>query len=1180
MKAFNRMLPPLLEKELLRTLSRYRRLRLMRASMKFFIVLLPSLCAAGGLAFLWLPLEPLVLVIALTCLAVLVGLWAFWPVLARPVSLREIAAFIDRQHPDLQDRVLSAVVLSEQGGTPPSEWMLEHFLAEAQQQVKGVPLDDFVRPWELRCLVGGVALCVALCLAGALGAAWKMGFIRGADSPEQYASARFEVKPGNAVVQPGDNQIVWVTTSDTASAKYIYWEQGGAEQRAVLQPSTTPEVSYHTFSAMEESLRYQVRVGGVASERFEIRVHRPPAVESIHARYDYPAYLGIEPASVPYSGELDGVEGTRVTLRVEANKPVESVRLLREAGEELALNPAGENNWETSFELTVSDTYHLVLRDAEGNENADPERYAIRVTPDNPPELRVKYPRGDAKVLALEEVPFAFEVEDDYGIDGYGIEYTLAGKEPVRLALNTPGQTLQEAVGEHLLALEELGLAEGDLITWSVWATDKKPGRAIFETSGDPYFLEVRPYTLRYREQLSQGGSQAPAGEGDAAMDQKKIIIAMTNLRKNAKLLSEEPYTESRNRIAESQAKLRDELAAGLAEADQREQQIGAEAIGAMDEVLKSLGSAAWPEPEAAVGEGLKSAQKAWQAMLKLEPELREVSRQQGGGAGAGQQELDALEMGQRKDYVEEASTGAAESEAVRNALDDLARRQELLNQDLGKLISEDEQAKAEEEKKRQLERLKEEQQRQMERLDEIRNQVASSEMKADQRDATKATLDQAREAMERSLESVREEALQEARASGSRAAQNLADAESDLEQLTRDGARERFAGLEEKVKSLQERQAAIQEETKTLKEAQAAPGVEGHDDWSKRTESLKDEKESMAGATKEMLEGAGGLSDQLRENQELLSRKLGDWVRRTSRTGVVEDMEEGLPLVEYGVWDAAERQEGQVKAKIDEAARTLAELKRFLPGASDDAMARALDMLSGLEGEKGEQQSSGESGENDRNPEEQAAGQPSPGASPPTESQQGGTAEGTPTAGQPGEAAGQQPGAEQPEGAGPGSGTESGGEPQRAQGNGTESQPGSATGGGVGGGDEGTVAGGTPMNDFFDGEARTWRPVLRDAASLLPRESDMRQSLEQVEMDLGRLQREYDQSKKLPELSEFEQVVRRPLLDTIATLEEAVRAKAAGETSWLEDEGAIPDQYVDRVAEYFRLLAEEPAKP
>jgi hypothetical protein len=1179
-----------LEQELFRTLRRYRRLRILRASLKFFVVLLPSICALGGLALFALSLPTYALIAALGLLAIIAGVWAYGPVLVRPLSLREVATFIDRQHPDLQDRVLSAVVLAESGEAVPSAWMLENFLSETQQRVRGVPLDDFMRPWELRCLAGGVVLCVVLCLGGALGAAWKMGFIRNpGETEERIAVAALEVKPGNAVVQPGENQIVWVTSADTAAAKYIYWEQGGVEQRALLQSSTTPEVSYHTFVSMQESLRYQVRAGAVESERFEIRVNRPPGVESINAHYEYPAYLGIPPASVAYSGDLSGVEGTQVTLRVEANKPLESLRLIREVGEEILLTSAGENFWEARFALALSDTYHLALRDTEGNENPDPEKFAISVTPDNPPEIRVQHPRGDAKVLALEEVPFAFEVEDDYGLDGYGIEYTLAGKEPVRLALNTPGMTVQEAVGQHLMALEDLGLAEGDLVTWSIWATDKKPDRADYETAGDPYFLEVRPYTLRYREQLSQSGG-GEAGEGGAAMDQKKVIIALTNLRKTAKSLNEEPFEESKARIAEGQAAVREQLSAGLAQADARERQIGDEAITAMDEVLTMLGTASWPEPEDALGESLKPAQRAWQAMLKLEPELRELSRQQGGtgAGGAGQQELDALEMGQRKDYVEEARTGAAESaenEAIRNGLEDLARRQELLNEDIGKLISEDEQAKAEEEKKRQLERLKEEQERQMERLDELQEQVASSAMDAAQREAASATMDQAREAMEQSLESVREEALQEARASGSRAAQDLADAESALEQMTREGARERFAALEDEVKALRERQTSIQEQTSTLKEEQAAPGVEGHDEWAERMEALKEEKEAMAGATKEMLEGAGALSDQLRESQELLSRKLGDWVRRTSRTGVVEDMEEGMPLVEYGVWDAAERQENQVKTKIDEAARTLEPLRAYLPGAADDNMARALEMLAGLEGEEGEtggaseeSQEGNEAATSDQGgaPGETAAAQPGEGegATPAPEGEAPG-AESQP-GGQPGEA----PGAQGGEGGQGGSAPEAEGNPQMAQGEGSAAQPGSATNGASGGGDEGGFAGGADMNDFFDGEAREWRPVLRDAASLLPRESGIRQSLEQVEMDLGRLQREYDHDKQLPEVSEFEQVVRRPLMDSIATLEEVVRARALGEASWLEDEGAIPEQYVDRVAEYFRLLAEQPAKP
>lgn len=1172
MSSFNSALPPLLEMELVRALRRYRRLRVLRSSMKFFLVLLPSACAIGGLAYLWLPLPNALLASAIGGLALLSALWAFWPLLSNPLSLRDIATFIDHQHPDLQDRLLSAVALSEKGGEVPSAWMLEHFLADTQHRVKGVPLDDFMHPWELRCLAGGVALCIVLCIAGALGAAWKSGLIRSVTAMGGlHASASLEVKPGDAEVQPGDNQIVWVTSSDTESAKYIYWEQGGVEQRAILESSSTPEVSYHTFQSLQDSLRYQVRVGGAESARYEIRVNRPPAVESIHAHYEYPAYLGLEAESVPYSGELKGVEGTRVTLRVEVNKVLESIQLIREAADPLALEVAGENKWTCAIDLEHSDTYHLVLRDLDGNENPDPETYAIRVTPDNPPEIRVKFPRGDAKVLALEEVPFAFEVKDDYGMDGYGIEYTLAGRDPVRIALNQPGAIVQEAVADHLLALEDLGLAEGDLVTWSVWATDKKPDRAAYETSGDPYFLEVRPYTLRYREQISQGGAGTA---GAPSLDEKKIIIALTNLRKTVKTMNEAPFTESLQKIEEGQTQIRDEVSSLLAQASEEDQQIAGEAVQAMDEVLRNLDGAVWPEPETALSDALKPAQEAWQLVLKLEPDLCNVAQQEGGGGGGGgaaQGELDALEMGQRKDYVEEASTGAeeaAQNEAMRSALDDLARRQELLNEDLGKLISEEEQARAAEEKKRQLERLQEEQKKQLERLDTLRNQMAESGMSAEQRESAQSTLDQARDAMERSLESVREEALQEARSSGNRAAQSLADAETTLDQLTRAGARERFEALEDSLNNIAERQAEIQEQTAALKDEQATPGLEGHDDWARRMESLKGEKRAMAESTTELLKGAGALSDQLRENQELLSRKLGDWARRTSRTGVVEDMEEGMPLVEYGVWDAAERQEAQVKAKLDEAAKSLESLRGFLPGASDDTMARALEMLAGLNN-------------TDTDLSEAQGGKPDPSEAPRDESGAGQTGQNasSPSKASPNEGATDKAPAARSGAGAPGDSSQPGEPGPRARGEG--SAPSESAGGlGAGGGDEGRFGGATSMDEFFNGEAREWRPVLRDAAALLPRESTIRQSLEQVEMELGRLQRGYDQSKTVPDAGEFEQVVRRPLMDTVSTLEALVRNKATGEASWLEDEGAIPEQYVDRVAEYFRLLAEQSAKP
>lgn len=57
-----------------------------------------------------------------------------------------------------------------------------------------------------------------------------------------------------------------------------------------------------------------------------------------------------------------------------------------------------------------------------------------------------------------------------------------------------------------------------------------------------------------------------------------------------------------------------------------------------------------------------------------------------------------------------------------------------ILNDDLAKLLSEDELSMDEMERKRQLERLREEQERQLERLDELANQLAQSQMDAAQR--------------------------------------------------------------------------------------------------------------------------------------------------------------------------------------------------------------------------------------------------------------------------------------------------------------------------------------------------------------------------------------------------------------------------------------------------------------
>ena len=106
-----------------------------------------------------------------------------------------------------------------------------------------------------------------------------------------------------------------------------------------------------------------------------------------------------------------------------------------------------------------------------------------------------------------------------------------------------------------------------------------------------------------------------------------------------------------------------------------------------------------------------------------------------------------------------------------------------------------------------------------------------------------------------------------------------------------------------------------------------------------------------------------------------------------------------------------------------------------------------------------------------------------------------------------------------------------------------------------------------------------SWRRDLADAAAMLPRGSVERAAVEEVGVSLSRLQRAHEAAQRLPDPKEFEQVVRRPLRDVITQLETAVGA-ADDADAWLEDEGALPEVYVDRVAEYFRVLAETPEAP
>ena len=1192
-----------------------RRARRARCRARFALATLLCTALATGLFWLVPPDAGGRLVFAGYLLAELAAmLWFYFLPLRKPITDEQVALFIDERHPELQDRMISAVEFSANLPEEASAWIAKQFLEETTPLVRHASLDDVLRPGRVRVAnaAGWALLGLAAAILIATGNLWVPNLsIETALAPRKAAPLPFTVEPGNARVRMGDNQMVWVR-SDIAGAKVTLHSRAGVgEWLAVEMPQgDSAGVYYHYFADIREDTEYRVELGRRESEPYRLTVWTPPQVEGIDLTYTYPDYLQRPAQEVPNSGNISAIEGTNVALEVRSNKAIARAEMVLDGGERVALESADSTRWHTRLTLAKNDRYRIELTDAENVPSEYNPDYSITVERDRPPDISVDFPRGDSEVTMLEEVPFRFAVSDDYGFSEYGIQYEIEGKEPVRLALNTSNAPVTDADGRHELRLEDLGIQTGDLVTWSVWAKDAKPGRKDFEQLGDPFFLEIRPFLMRYTESISGGDGQAPsqgAMEGDLEALQKQVIIATWNLRREAGWLTDEEFKTNLATIVETQSSLLEKVSGGAGMmANPKPELIILK--DAMDDAVKALGRAALPSPEDALSEAAVAERRAFQMILKMKPREAEVQQQQGGGGGGGGErpDIQALDMDRNQNFYENENTTQQQqqaADALLNKIKDLAQRQSAVNDEIAKLISELQAAKNEAEKdaiKRKLEKLQEELKKNLEHVDEMRQDLAQENLGTDQARDAREALQQARKQMNRSLEQLKEEEFQQARSSGSRAIDALKDMEERLQQFSRGAAAQRMAQLQQELQGLKENQKAIENKADELRKEFNAPSLDNREAIEEEKEKLLGEKDKIAEDFTKMMGEASELAERSQASQELMSRKLGDWLRETSKDGIVEEMEESKPLVNFGAWDTAVEAEQRVGRKLDSAAEKLDEVAGLIVEDDLEGMQKALQALDELHQETQVGREQVARNENaDGEPDEQGAAKPGEEGEQPAP-QPGGEPSEQPTgqpgeqpsesaAGQPGAQDGQQPSESSQDSSTPGQspspssqdgeGTKPG-ESQSSQpqdgsqgpGGRNPQSPSSQSGMNSGGGSRWTAGN---MDEFIGGEAQQWLEQLRTAESLLPQDSPFRRDVAGVREEIEGMRRMWRDRALAPKYDLFLNMVERPLAETAGELQREIQRQMNEKEFVLVDDGDIPERYKDRVAGYFKGLAE-----
>ncbi len=561
----------------------------------------------------------------------------------------------------------------------------------------------------------------------------------------------------HASVHAGGRQLSRVTPALVVS--------DGRDSRTVAMSAEDGRFEFG-FESVDRTFRYRVAAGASHSADYTVTALTAPRVTQIELHYEYPSFTRLAPRDEVGGGDIFAPEGTRVRVRVHADKPVRSGALAMGSGTTAALSQAGEKALETTIQLAKNDSYRIALSDADDLRSSGETEYFIRLMDDRPPAVHIVRPEGDQQVTPLEEVSIEAQAEDDHGIARLELVYAVAGgaSKVVALGGNATSDPKIRA-GTHVVAVEDLNVQPGDVISYYARARDVSRGKRSTETRSDMYFLEVRPFSEEFVNAQSQSMSGATGDQIEALIAaQKEIINATWTIERRASAGAGRSANDVRA-IAQAQAELkgRVEQITGGGRGGGRigfPQQIrpmrqgrGPAAGDPVGAAVSAMGRAVDELESHRPGDALSHEMAALRGLLQAQAEVkrREVAQSGAamGGMGRQGQDLSALfdkelQRQQRTNYETqsriESQPDRQDGASALDAIKDLARRQEDLSRRLSDAARS---AESPEAAARQLEKLTREQMELQAQMDTL----AKQQQKDGSRDAMRRAADEMRSA-------------------------------------------------------------------------------------------------------------------------------------------------------------------------------------------------------------------------------------------------------------------------------------------------------------------------------------------------------------------------------------------------------------------------------------------------
>ena len=913
------------------------------------------------------------------------------------LTLRDIALNVERNHPDLEDRLVSAVQFGNRESTDPIEaHMLQRLLEDATERVKDVDFKATIDHSRTRKRVGIAALVVVACCVLALIFPTEIhtSLLRVLvpwEKTDPVLTTKLTVEPGNARILRGKSLPIDVTVTGKSADKVVL-----TYENTQAQGTTTPEgkstqqqinmlqnpddkrgFAYEIFN-IDADIEYYVVANETTSERYTVEVFEMPKVMEISVAYTYPHYTGLKPVVQTGTGDIQAVVGTQAELKLTTNKAIQTAtfslrRDVKERSFTERLTGAAEpvttemvisdgSTLTTTIDVVEDGTYTVQLFCIDGFNNEIPIEYTVKAIPDEVPEVVIKEPGRDIKTTKLGEVEVIAEATDDYGIAELKLMYRVGSGELQELAMEAttpepaPVDVRQRRVadGSYTFYLEEFDVEPGDIISYYAHAIDNNTRTGPGKASSDIYFIEIRPFNENFREEEAQEGEQEQQQESNPALEMvanQKQIIRETAKHINTKPVSiTEEYRSAVRATANKQNELIDKtqrLADEFSLAMQGESAVTPEILMNLEDAIASMREAADSLNAVQPDEAIPAEQEALELLIKVSLELPKVLTQMRNNNPQLAENLE-LEMEELQSELEDQQNELdSEMQEQTQEMLDQARQmlaeQEQLSQQSQQMGRESQPSQNEmQQNSQQQGQLSQQAQQMSQQLGTMQQNAQGTQ--GQRLDQAGQAMQQAGEQMQQASESMQQEEPQLSAAKGQKAEERLEEAIEQLERVASefaDGALERAT---QQAQQLMEDQSGVQQETQELRNRSLQSEMRPED--LRRASELANEQRELQ-RDLQALEGTlRNLPEQLGEENPEAAQNVADAARRLTEEQTAGDMSTAQRALQWRSFRAADLNQQDVIETLRQVQGDLQQARANMASTEEEQLEAALQQL------------------------------------------------------------------------------------------------------------------------------------------------------------------------------------------------------------------------------------------